>query len=521
MACSMGLVLCLHDSGLAQTTNTAGDSRLLGKWEAIGVIRDGQFNERNGDCVYSFGENTFEISTQGQQTTTIAYSTNNRQFPKQFNATLGSEQAKMIYGFDSERLWISHSRPGSNRPSTILEDDNHLSILVFRPLKTDQVQASELDVVFDYCYGNRGQVDLKLARKKTLEAEKNQQPTAIAWAAFARCYNMAGFQNEFSKDHETRFQTLVPQLEHQANSGDVEAKFLLGLATLHGFAVEEDRRLSEQYLKEAASKGHSPSAYWLGRSLTNGRPKESISMLKLAAAFGNAEAMSSLGIICFDGLGTPSDTEQALQWYSASAERGCSFGMVGLGLMVEDREPQKAFRLFETAAAMNHPFALSKLANCYQFGKGCEKDQQKAVETYLKAIDLNDHSAAYELGKIYLGQKQYSDALEMFKWADGKGHLPATTAVGLCYEEGWGCDPDIDIAKTIYRKAANAGSDDAKQQLARLEPKPQPSFRPAANDYGTSYSSSQESGIARATEAARRDANRAVRNFQRRINRGW
>ena len=45
LACSMGLVLCLHDSGLAQTTNTAGDSRLLGKWEAIGVIRDGQFNE--------------------------------------------------------------------------------------------------------------------------------------------------------------------------------------------------------------------------------------------------------------------------------------------------------------------------------------------------------------------------------------------------------------------------------------------------------------------------------------------
>lgn len=372
IACGLILLSFLPESSFAQSSKTPeGKSKLLGQWEAIGLIHEGQFSPSVGNCIYSFEEEAFTVSEDGKQTTTIAYSTDARKSPKQLDATMGNEQAKMIYGFDSERLWISHSLPGSARPESILDDDDHLSILVFRPMQGNgHIQPTKLDVIFDHCYGNRGFVDLKRAKALTLEAEKTQQPTALAWAAFARCYNMAGFENEFSEERKTDFQNLVPQLEHQANSGNVEAKFLLGLATYHGFAVEEDDQLSEKYFRDAASQGHSPSAYWLGRALPAPKAKEALSLLKLCAAFGNGEAMSTLGFIYHDGFGIPSDKAEALQWYSASAQRKCSFGMFGLGYMIEKREPQRAFGLFEQAAAMNHPFAFSKLGDCFHYGMG-------------------------------------------------------------------------------------------------------------------------------------------------------
>ena len=68
-----------------------------------------------------------------------------------------------------------------------------------------------------------------------------------------------------------------------------------------------------------------------------------------------------------------------------------------------------------------------ELGKCYEFGKGVEKDQAKAVEWYQKAAE--------------------------------KGDATGQLAIGLCYEIGKGVEKDPAKAVEWYRKAAEQGQE--------------------------------------------------------------
>ena len=512
---SLALIfICVANSVMAQTVGmeriSNDQSRLLGSWQAIGVIRNGQYIEVKSETSYRFEKNHFVVREQGKSATAISYVTRNDQAPMQLDATLGEEKARMIYGFDSERLWISHSEPGSGRPNSLLDGNgNGISILVFRRTQPEPSRTNLLDEAFDYYHGNRGAVDLELAKAATLAAEKTGHPNARAWAAFARCYNAAGFFNQYHDVHKDTFRKLVPQLERLADSGDANSQFMLGLGAMHGFAVEQDLHTSDQYFEAAASRGHSAAAYWLGRSLEKRDSNRSLSLLRFAAAFGNAEAMARLGGIYHEGTGVRADEEKSLQWYKAGAFRKCPASMLGLGLILEDSAPEAAFNLFSDAAAANCVGGIWKLGTCFHKGKGCEQNIEKARACYLFATLKNSLAAAHDLGSLYLEEEEFDKALEAFEWASKRGWLPSTTAVGRCHENGWGCDADIDLAKTWYTKAADKGFADAKNQLARLNPKPR---RPAYQSNFVWQPSPSDHA------SAQRAANRARQDLKRRIN---
>lgn len=498
---------------MAQTvkmkSNSDGQDRLQGQWQSIGVIRDEQYSEPSEATYYWFEEDHFKIQVPGKSETSIAYVTSDGQIPMQLDATLGFEKARMIYGFDSDRLWISHSKPGADRPNSLLDGNGYgLSVLVFQRMRNEHPDRSPLDDVFDHYHGNREAVDLELSKAATLAAEKSGRPTERAWAAFARCYNLAGFVNQYDEVHKDTFRKLVPELERLADSGDTHSQFILGLGSMHGFALEQDLQVSDRYFERAAARGHSAAAYWLGRSLAKRNITRSLSLLRLAAAFGNASAMASLGDIHYESDGTP-NKGKAFQWYKAGAARKCPQAMLGLGLMLEDNAPETAFNLFSDAAAANSVGGFWKIGNCFHKGTGCEQDAEKAKAYYLKAVAENSLAAAHDLGSLYLEEEDFDKALDAFKWASARDWLPSMTAVGRCHENGWGCDVDIDLAKTWYTKAAEKGFAGAKDQLARLNPKPR---RPA---YRSNYSW-QPSPSAHSN--AQRAANRARQDLKRRIN---
>ena len=123
------IFICVANSVMAQTVGmeriSNDQSRLLGSWQAIGVIRNGQYIEVKSETSYRFEKNHFVVREQGKSATAISYVTRNDQAPMQLDATLGEEKARMIYGFDSERLWISHSEPGSGRPNSLLDGNGN------------------------------------------------------------------------------------------------------------------------------------------------------------------------------------------------------------------------------------------------------------------------------------------------------------------------------------------------------------------------------------------------------------
>ena len=123
------MLTCIASSAMAQTvkmkTNSDGQARLRGQWQSIGVIRDEQYSDPGEATYYRFEQNHFKIQVPGKSETSIAYVASDGQIPMQLDATLGAEKARMIYGFDSERLWISHSKPGFDRPNSLLDDNDY------------------------------------------------------------------------------------------------------------------------------------------------------------------------------------------------------------------------------------------------------------------------------------------------------------------------------------------------------------------------------------------------------------
>src|SRR6267142_2063538 len=77
-------------------------------------------------------------------------------------------------------------------------------------------------------------------------------------------------------------------------------------------------------------------------------------------------------------------------------------------------------------------------------------------------------AAQVQLGKKYLAQKDYLNAMIWYRQADEKGNAPAQNDVGWLYQNGWGVKQDYAEAATWYRKAADQGNATAQCNIGWL-----------------------------------------------------
>merc|ERR1711865_196418 len=114
----------------------------------------------------------------------------------------------------------------------------------------------------------------------------------------------------------------------------------------------------------------------------------------------------------------------------ASASSGCPMAVAhchyaGWNGLEEDRK--KAFEMFlkiEKETNGDH-WAQYMLGICYQYGRGTDRDQNKAVEFYTKSAD--------------------------------QGNILAMNNLGFCYNNGFGCDQNFTKAFEWYEKCAKLG----------------------------------------------------------------
>jgi len=118
--------------------------------------------------------------------------------------------------------------------------------------------------------------------------------------------------------------TDVKKLEQQANQGDVEAQFNLGLTYYNGEGVPQD---------------YAQAMKWY----------------RLAADQGVAEAQYNLGLMYYNGRGVPQDDAQAMKWYRLAAEQGDAEAEYNL-----KRLPGKKM-LFFFSNRWWRPFSLSEV----------------------------------------------------------------------------------------------------------------------------------------------------------------
>lgn len=125
------------------------------------------------------------------------------------------------------------------------------------------------------------------------------------------------------------------------------------------------------------------------------------------------------------------------------------------------------------AAETGNADAQFKLGVVYHFGKGAEKNYDKALHWYRKAARQGHGAAANNLGNMYnkgLGViRDRKEAVHWFRKAARQGHRAGQYNLGQMYQRGLGVQRDREEAIYWYRKSSAQGFKLAEKQLKRLE----------------------------------------------------
>ncbi|MBF0424640.1 MAG: tetratricopeptide repeat protein [Magnetococcales bacterium] len=130
--------------------------------------------------------------------------------------------------------------------------------------------------------------------------------------------------------------------------------------------------------------------YLLGRGVAENLP-EALKWLKMAAEKGNPVAQNVLGEMYFRGLGMKKpDDKEAMKWYQKASEQGNIDAQVNLGLMYYmgvgvTADEKKAAELFRQAAEKGNPIAQRHMGYLYAKGEGVPVNRQESQKWYQMA----------------------------------------------------------------------------------------------------------------------------------------
>jgi len=136
-------------------------------------------------------------------------------------------------------------------------------------------------------------------------------------------------------------------------------------------AAAEKGRVEEQ-ARQAAAKLQVEDALRKGKAdeLDTKVYADAISLFRIAADQGNADAQVNMGSFYENGRGVTQDYVEAMRWYRRAADQGDPDGQVAVGLL-------------------------------YEYGRGVPLDNAEAMGWYRKAADQGDRNAQNLIGTLY------------------------------------------------------------------------------------------------------------------------
>lgn len=233
------------------------------------------------------------------------------------------------------------------------------------------------------------------------------------------------------------------------------------------------------------------------------RYKDAITMLAELAQYRYAPSLYYVGLCYLNGTGLTKNEQQAYKFINDAAVRGEARAMYDLAVMTEngtgtEADKAKAHDLIIKAAEQEEPRALVEMGHRYLNGITVPQDKTKAEEMLRKGAELKYPVAMLEYGKllqadgrggleyiIAAADEKNEEALliliehernagnekNVYKFARELhilGNNRGTKIMADCYYEGKGIGRDKSLAKDLYREAANAGNEEAKEKLKEI-----------------------------------------------------
>lgn len=268
-------------------------------------------------------------------------------------------------------------------------------------------------------------------------------------------------------------------------------------------------------LEKALAFGNSKAGllladYYLSLASNGTQMKQARDIYQLFAEKGDKDAQLKLGYMSEKGLGGKSDAQDALRWYSLSADQGQPMSQyllgrlyqmgdldvkpdyalakqwyaraqsnyapaaVALGFVYETVEDsyKQALASYAIAAKEESPIGLYNLGLIYEEGKGYVVDYVKAKEFYQKAADHGHSQAMFRLAGLYFnglsGSADPQKAIYWYQKAAEKNNREALYQLGLLSETGVAVKLDFAAALNYYLKSAKLGNQQGMLAVARM-----------------------------------------------------
>jgi TPR repeat protein len=138
-----------------------------------------------------------------------------------------------------------------------------------------------------------------------------------------------------------------------------------------------------------------------------------------------------------------------LEPYAESGNRVAEANLASLYLRGRGtaKDPERARRLYESAAAQGLPLAYGQLGAMYQQGEGAPADFAKALNWYRRGAAAGDASSLFGLGLMYhngLGVvASLPQAAKWYRMAASRGHARAKFMLGVMHYQGRGVPKDL------------------------------------------------------------------------------
>jgi TPR repeat protein len=171
-----------------------------------------------------------------------------------------------------------------------------------------------------------------------------------------------------------------------------------------------------------------------------------LAALRAAAAEGDPESQTQLGLRYLNGDGMTADPAVAAEFLEQAAVQGYSDAQYTLAQMYENgrgrkKDPQMAFFWYDSAATRGSTPAAARLGELYAEGSvGAPKDYVRAASWFKRAADAGDANSQFTLGYMYL--------------------------------RGLGVNVDPDQAHDLWQQAADKGNTQAQARLQGLDSLP-------------------------------------------------
>ena len=301
-----------------------------------------------------------------------------------------------------------------------------------------------------------------------------------ARAGHVGCMRALGICKELGVGCPIDYEVAVSLYSRAAELGDAVAMNNLGGCYFYGHGIPQDKARAFELYERAAALGNANATCRLGMCYELGEgcekdPTQAFECYKSAAEAGVALAQYRMAS-CYDrGFGTEQSLALAFEAYSASAKNGYAEAIYEVGIRYRHgkgtcKDHDMAYRMFLEAADAGVNDAEYEIGNCYFEGVGTVRNRELAYQRYIRAaeLDATNANAAYKIGLCNLrGLGTARDEQAAFEWfcrGDELGSRGAAYMKGECYFFGVGVNENKELAVECYERAISYDSDNHKDR---------------------------------------------------------